>query len=80
MEHSVAKKLEALTKLQKIDISLDEIFKIRGALPEEVMDLEDEITGYQTRVENLISEMKNTNTETFQKGMFLMFESPTTKT
>ena len=52
MEHSVAKKLEALTKLQKIDISLDEIFKIRGALPEEVMDLEDEITGYQTRVEN----------------------------
>ena len=52
MEHSVAKKLEALTKLQKIDIDLDELFKIRGALPEEVMDLEDEITGYQTRVEN----------------------------
>ena len=52
MEHSVAKKLEALTKLQKIDIALDELFKIRGALPEEVMDLEDEITGYQTRVEN----------------------------
>ena len=52
MEHSVAKKLEALTKLQKIDIALDELIKIRGALPEEVMDLEDEITGYQTRVEN----------------------------
>ena len=51
MEHSVAKKLEALSKLQKIDIDLDELIKIRGALPEEVMDLEDEITGYQTRVE-----------------------------
>ena len=51
MENTVAKKLEALVKLQSIDSEADEIKKIRGALPDEVMDLEDEIAGYQTRVE-----------------------------
>ncbi|MFT6881917.1 MAG: putative nucleic acid-binding Zn-ribbon protein [Marinoscillum sp.] len=51
MENTVAKKLESLVKLQNIDSSKDELLKIRGALPDEVMDLEDEITGYQTRVE-----------------------------
>ncbi|MEQ6119274.1 C4-type zinc ribbon domain-containing protein [Reichenbachiella sp. MALMAid0571] len=52
MENTVAQKLEALSKLQSIDSELDEIEKIRGALPDEVMDLEDEIAGYETRVEN----------------------------
>ena len=52
MENTVAQKLEALSKLQSIDSQLDEIEKIRGALPEEVMDLEDEIVGYETRVSN----------------------------
>ena len=52
MESTVAQKLEALTKLQSIDSQLDEIKKIRGALPEEVMDLEDEIAGFETRVNN----------------------------
>lgn len=52
MESTVAQKLEALTKLQQIDSELDEIIKVRGALPEEVMDLEDEIAGYETRVGN----------------------------
>ncbi|MFY0652910.1 MAG: hypothetical protein JXQ96_12785 [Cyclobacteriaceae bacterium] len=52
MENTVAQKLEALSKLQSIDSELDEIEKIRGALPEEVMDLEDEIAGYETRVGN----------------------------
>eukprot|EP01006_Ploeotia_vitrea_P016403 TRINITY_DN47038_c0_g1_i1.p1 TRINITY_DN47038_c0_g1~~TRINITY_DN47038_c0_g1_i1.p1 ORF type:complete len:261 (+),score=18.07 TRINITY_DN47038_c0_g1_i1:149-931(+) len=50
MENTVAKKLEALTKLQKIDSQLDEIKKVRGDLPEEVQDLEDEIVGYETRI------------------------------
>lgn len=52
MESTVAQKLEALTKLQSIDSELDEIKKVRGALPEEVMDLEDEVAGYETRVAN----------------------------
>ena len=51
MENTVAKKLEALEKLQALDSKIDEIKKIRGALPEEVQDLEDEIAGYQTRIE-----------------------------
>jgi len=48
--NSVAQKLEALVKLQSIDSKLDEIKKLRGDLPDEVQDLEDEITGYNTRL------------------------------
>ncbi|MCH7396390.1 C4-type zinc ribbon domain-containing protein [Belliella sp. DSM 107340] len=51
MESTVAQRLEALHNLQKIDSRLDSIIKVRGALPEEVQDLEDEIAGYETRVE-----------------------------
>jgi predicted nucleic acid-binding Zn-ribbon protein len=51
MESTVAQKLEALLNLQKIDSRLDSIFKVRGALPEEVQDLEDEIAGYETRLQ-----------------------------
>ncbi len=58
MENIVAKKLEALVKLQSLDSELDEIYKIRGALPDEVMDLEDEIAGYQTRVEKQNAELQ----------------------
>ena len=50
MEITIAQKLEAIHNLQKIDSRLDAIFKIRGALPEEVQDLEDEIIGYETRL------------------------------
>lgn len=45
----VADKLELLTKLQEIDSKVDTIKKVRGALPDEVSDLEDEIAGYETR-------------------------------
>lgn len=57
MENNVAKKLENLVKLQSIDSKLDELIKVRGALPEEVMDLEDEIAGYQTRVDKQNQEL-----------------------
>ncbi|MES2732816.1 MAG: C4-type zinc ribbon domain-containing protein [Bacteroidota bacterium] len=50
MESTIAQKLDALLKLQTIDSKLDEIKKIRGDLPEEVRDLEDEVAGYETRV------------------------------
>ncbi len=50
MENTVAKKLESLNKLQKVDSKIDNIKKIRGALPEEVRDLEDEIAGLETRI------------------------------
>ncbi len=62
MENTVASKLEALTKLQSIDSEIDEIKKIRGALPDEVMDLEDEIAGYQTRIEKQNAELEDIET------------------
>jgi uncharacterized protein len=58
MESTVAQKLESLSNLQEIDSQLDEIKKIRGALPEEVMDLEDEIAGYETRVQKFNQELE----------------------
>jgi predicted nucleic acid-binding Zn-ribbon protein len=61
MENPIAKKLEALLKLQQIDSKLDEIDKIRGDLPEEVQDLEDEIAGYQTRISKFNDELKSFN-------------------
>ncbi|TDQ19407.1 hypothetical protein DFQ04_1228 [Algoriphagus boseongensis] len=51
MESTVAQKLDAIYNLQLIDSRLDSILKVRGALPEEVQDLEDEIAGYETRLE-----------------------------
>ncbi len=57
MESTVSQKLEALLNLQKIDSKLDSIFKVRGALPEEVQDLEDEIAGYETRLEKFNNDL-----------------------
>ncbi len=59
MENKVAQKLETLGKLQSLDSKIDEIKKVRGALPEEVGDLEDEIAGYQTRLEKQSLDQKN---------------------
>lgn len=50
MELTVAQKLDALLKLQTIDSQLNNIRRMRGDLPEEVRDLEDEIIGFETRV------------------------------
>jgi len=58
MESTIAQRLDGLTTLQNIDIELDEIKKIRGALPDEVMDLEDEIAGYETRVDKHNNELQ----------------------
>src|SRR5476649_610492 len=48
-EYSVEEKLMSLVKLQKIDSKLDEIEILKGELPMEVSDLEDEITGLHSR-------------------------------
>lgn len=57
-EYSIQERLESIIKLQKIDSKLDEINKLRGELPMEVQDLEDEIAGYQTRIDNVDSNIK----------------------
>lgn len=49
-EMTVAEKLKALYDLQLVDTSIDKIKILRGELPLEVQDLEDEIEGLQTRV------------------------------
>jgi len=57
-EFSVEEKLSALVTLQKIESKLDEIHILKGELPMEVADLEDEITGLhsrQTRIEEEIN-------------------------
>jgi len=59
MESTVAQKLEAIHNLQLIDSRLDAIVKVRGALPEEVQDLEDEIIGYDTRLNKFQSEIES---------------------
>ena len=61
MENSIVKKLENLLKLQEIDSKIFEIKKVRGALPEEVEDLEDEIIGYNTRLDKFKEEIENNN-------------------
>lgn len=62
-ERTVAQKLSALLKLQSIDTKIDEIRKMRGDLPAEVQDLEDEVIGYQTRVSKHESEIQVTDDE-----------------
>ena len=56
-ELSVEEKLQHLYELQRIDTEIDKIKTLRGELPLEVQDLEDELAGLETRLENLRSEI-----------------------
>ncbi len=58
-EISVEDKLKALYQLQQVDTSIDKIKILRGELPLEVQDLEDEIAGLETRINNYEEEIKN---------------------
>ncbi len=58
-ELSVEEKLKALFKLQKTKSEIDKIRTLRGELPLEVQDLEDEIEGLQTRIDKYQQEVKN---------------------
>jgi predicted nucleic acid-binding Zn-ribbon protein len=62
-ELSIADKLDALFELQKIDSQIDKIRTVRGELPLEVQDLEDEVAGLQTRISNLEEEVAQLDTE-----------------
>lgn len=52
-DFSIEEKLSAVLTLQKIDSKIDEIKTLKGELPMEVKDLEDEIAGLQTRIANV---------------------------
>ena len=57
-EYSVEEKLYALYQLQTVVSEIDRIKTLRGELPLEVQDLEDEIEGLETRVQNHVDEIK----------------------
>jgi uncharacterized protein len=65
-EFSVEEKLTSLVTLQKIESKLDEIHILKGELPMEVADLEDEIQGLHAR-KNRIEEEINGVTEFIQQ-------------
>lgn len=54
---SIEKKLIALYNLQQIDSQIDRIRIVRGELPLEVEDLEDEVVGLETRIANFKQEV-----------------------
>ena len=62
-EVSVEQKLIALYTLQHIDSQIDKIKIVRGELPLEVQDLEDEIAGLETRVTNFNTDIQKLEEE-----------------
>ena len=60
-EIPIEEKLNALYRLQHVHSEIDKITTLRGELPLEVQDLEDEIAGLQTRVRNFQDEVKQLN-------------------
>lgn len=61
---SIEKKLVSMFSLQQVDSHIDKIRIVRGELPLEVEDLEDEIVGLETRFNNFKSDI-----ETLEKSM-----------
>ncbi len=68
-EITVEAKLRALYDLQLIDSRIDEIRNVRGELPLEVEDLEDEVAGLNTRVSNLGEDVTNLETDIKNKKL-----------
>ena len=56
---SMEKKLKLLYELQKTDSRIDKIYMLRGELPLEVQDLEDEILGHKAKIASLAKEIKD---------------------
>lgn len=68
-EMSVERKLQALYELQTTLTAIDEKRALRGELPLEVQDLEDEIAGLDTRIEKIDAEIKEFQSAiTMKKG------------
>ena len=67
VDYSMQEKILALYELQRIDSKIDEINKVKGDLPLEVQDLEDEMAGMQTRIDKINSEIDELNALTKQR-------------
>jgi len=57
MEQTVEQKLKALYELQTIHTKIDRIRQVRGELPMEVSDLEDEVAGLETRIQKIKNDL-----------------------
>ncbi len=57
MEQTVEQKLKALYELQTIHTKIDRIRQVRGELPMEVNDLEDEVAGLETRIQKIKNDL-----------------------
>ncbi|MBQ0084609.1 MAG: hypothetical protein KBS65_00015 [Prevotella sp.] len=68
-EMSVEEKLKALYELQQTLTAIDEKRALRGELPLEVQDLEDEVEGLKTRMEKINDEVKEINNAIAQKNI-----------
>jgi len=68
-ELTVEEKLQNLYELQRIDTEIDKIKTLRGELPLEVQDLEDEIAGLETRIDNLKAELSELDKTTSTRKM-----------
>lgn len=66
-ERSTEEKLKFLYEMQMVDSETDKIKILRGELPLEVQDLEDEIAGLQTRLANIQEELKELETSVQNK-------------
>ena len=67
VNYSMQEKILALYELQKIDSKIDGINKVKGELPLEVQDLEDEMAGMKTRIEHINAEIEELNSLTKQR-------------
>ena len=75
-ELTIEEKLRALYDLQLIDSRVDEIRNVRGELPLEVRDLEDEVEGFKLRVQKLQDNLADIDNQI--KGRKILIEEAKT--
>jgi predicted nucleic acid-binding Zn-ribbon protein len=67
IDASIEGKLRSLYELQLIDSKIDRLRTIRGELPLEVSDLEDIVTGLETRLNNVTTEVEELENQINEK-------------
>ena len=67
VEYSVEERLRALYDLQLVDSRIDKLRSVRGELPLEVKDLEDEVSGLSVRISKIQGELDGFQNEIKEK-------------